>query len=85
MLPALDEGRADAVLCGQGIIPSRQAVAAIDGSTNMALAETFDGAITVGISGQSDDVFGEMLAAAWDKWLPTLEYPFQGSETELSE
>jgi polar amino acid transport system substrate-binding protein len=185
MLPSLNDGRADAVLCGQSIIPTRQAVAnftapyavfhesvlvrkgagvksaadlaglkvaAIDESTNMALAETFDGAETVGFSGQSDDVFGDMLAAlrdgtvdavvdddvvfvpladdprydlaftvrtsnrwgiatpkarpamlealdealtlvkadgrleaAWQKWLPSLEYPFQGPEPEQSE
>ncbi|AXI80367.1 substrate-binding periplasmic protein [Peterkaempfera bronchialis] len=38
-------------------------VAAIAGSTNLALAETFDGAVTVPFGGGSDDVFGEMLAA----------------------
>ncbi len=38
-------------------------VAAIAGSTNMALAETFDGAITVPFGGDSDDVFGDMLKA----------------------
>ena len=38
-------------------------VAAIAGSTNMALAETFDGAATVPFDGSSDDVFGEMVAA----------------------
>src|SRR5690606_41217690 len=38
-------------------------VAAIAGSTNMALAETFDGAETVPFGGDSDDVFGDMLAA----------------------
>jgi polar amino acid transport system substrate-binding protein len=96
MLPALDDGRADAVLCGQGITPARQRVAnftepygvfhesvlvrngsgiasptdlaglkvaAITGSTNMALAETFADAMTVGFGGESDDVFGDMLAA----------------------
>lgn len=96
MLPSLDDGRADAVLCGQGIIPARQAVAdftepyavfhesvlvragdpaaapgdlrgrkvaAIAGSTNMALAQTFDGAVTVPFGGSSDNVFGEMLDA----------------------
>jgi polar amino acid transport system substrate-binding protein len=96
MLPSLDDKRADAVLCGQGIIPSREAVAdftapyavfhesvlvrasepaaspaelrgkrvaAIAGSTNMALAETFDGAVTVPFGGESADVFGDMLAA----------------------
>lgn len=96
LLPALDENRADAVLCGQGITPARQEVAdftepyavfhesvlvrkgsgvtcaadlagkkvaAITGSTNMALAETFADAVTVGFGGESDDVFGDMLAA----------------------
>ena len=96
MLPALDDGRADAVLCGQGITPARQRVAdftepygvfhesvlvrkgfpvrsaadlagrkvaAITGSTNMALAETFPHAVTVGFGGESDDVYGDMLAA----------------------
>jgi len=96
MLPSLDDRRSDAVLCGQSIIPTRQAVAdftapyavfhesvlvragdpvttpehlrgrkvaAIAGSTNLALAETFDGAVTVPFGGESDDVLGEMLAA----------------------
>lgn len=97
MIPAVQAGRADAVLCGQGITPSREEqvdftrpyaifhegvlvrrgsgistaedlagrrVAAIEGSTNMALAETFDGAVTVGFgSDGSDDVYGDMLAA----------------------
>jgi len=38
-------------------------VGAIAGSTNMALAETFEGAERVPFSGASDDVFGEMIAA----------------------
>jgi polar amino acid transport system substrate-binding protein len=96
MLPALDDGRADAVLCGQSIIPTRQAVAdftkpyavfhesvlvrsgapvtspeglrgkrvaAITASTNMALAETFDDAVTVPFDGAADDVLADMLAA----------------------
>ena len=96
MLPSVDDGRADAVLCGQGIIPARQAVAdftapyavfhesvlvragdpvagpadlrgrrvaAIAGSTNMSLAQTFDGAVTVPFGGESADVYGDMLAA----------------------
>jgi len=96
LLPSLDDGRADAVLCGQSVIPTRQAVAdftgpyavfneavlvragddvtgpdglrgkrvaAIARSTNMALAETFDEAVTVPFGGESDDVFGDMLAA----------------------
>ncbi|WP_405647724.1 ABC transporter substrate-binding protein [Streptomyces uncialis] len=38
-------------------------VAAIAGSTNMALAETFEGAVTVAFGGDSGDVFGDMLHA----------------------
>ncbi|NBM19496.1 ABC transporter substrate-binding protein [Streptomyces sp. GC420] len=38
-------------------------VAAIAGSTNMALARTFTGALPVSFGGGSDDVFAEMLAA----------------------
>ncbi|KHF42938.1 ABC transporter substrate-binding protein [Saccharomonospora viridis] len=38
-------------------------VAAIAGSANMALAETFDGAVVVPFDGGSDDVFGDMLSA----------------------
>jgi polar amino acid transport system substrate-binding protein len=38
-------------------------IGAIAGSTNMALAETFDGAEPVPFGGESDDVFGEMLDA----------------------
>jgi polar amino acid transport system substrate-binding protein len=38
-------------------------VAAIAGSTNMALTETFDGAVPVAFGGDSGDVFGDMLAA----------------------
>jgi len=96
MLPVVQAGGADAVLCGQGIIPSRQAqvdftrpyavfhesvlvrrgepihgpedlrgrkVAAIEASTNMALAQTFDGADPVPFGGDSDDVYADMLAA----------------------
>ncbi|MER6631102.1 ABC transporter substrate-binding protein [Streptomyces sp. NPDC000987] len=97
MIPTVQAHAADAVLCGQGITPARQAqvdftrpyavfhesvlvrrgsgitsaqdlagrrVAAIDGSTNMALAETFDGAVLVGFgSDGSDDVYADMLAA----------------------
>jgi polar amino acid transport system substrate-binding protein len=100
MIPAVQQHRADAVLCGQGIIPARQAqvdftrpyavfhegvlvrrgsgiasaadlagrrVAAIDGSTNMALAESFEGALPVGFgSDGSDDVYADMLAALED-------------------
>jgi polar amino acid transport system substrate-binding protein len=38
-------------------------IGAIAGSTNMALAETFDGAQLVPFGGESDDVFGEMIEA----------------------
>lgn len=94
MLTAVAEHLVDAVWCGQGIIPEREAVvdftdpyavfdetvlvrkgdtarsrweldgyrvAAIEGSANMRLAVTFDGAIPVAFSGE--DVFGDMLAA----------------------
>ena len=37
-------------------------VLAIDGSTNMALAQTFPGAVPVPFSGDTDDVLGDMLA-----------------------
>ncbi|GAA5052022.1 polar amino acid transport system substrate-binding protein [Thermocatellispora tengchongensis] len=96
MIPAVQRGEADAVLCGQGVTEARAAqvdftrpyavfhesvlvrrgdpvrspadlrgrrVAAIAGSTNMALAETFAGAVTVPFGGDSADVFGDMLAA----------------------
>ncbi|WP_455360180.1 ABC transporter substrate-binding protein [Streptomyces sp. SYSU K21746] len=96
MIPAVQRGEADAVLCGQGITAARSAqvnftrpyavfhesvlvrrgdpvrgaadlrgrrVAAIEGSTNMALARTFEGALPVAFGGGSDDVFGDMLAA----------------------
>ncbi|GAA1892873.1 ABC transporter substrate-binding protein [Paeniglutamicibacter psychrophenolicus] len=97
MLPAVRDHRVDAVWCGQGIIPERQAVvdftrpyavfdetvlvrkddpartpadlvgyrvAAIDGSANMALARTFEGAVIVPFSG--DTVYEDMLAAVAD-------------------
>jgi polar amino acid transport system substrate-binding protein len=38
-------------------------VGAIAGSTNMALAESFDGAVCVPFDGVTDDVFGDMLRA----------------------
>ncbi len=38
-------------------------VAAIENSTNMALAETFDGAVLVPFGAGSDDVYADMLAA----------------------
>jgi polar amino acid transport system substrate-binding protein len=98
MLTAVRDGRADAVWCGQGIIPSRQEqvdftrpyaifnesvlvraddpaqgpedfsgrrVAAIEGSANMRLAETFPGAVLVPFA-STDDVFGDMIRAVRD-------------------
>ena len=95
MIPAVNEGRGDAIWCGQGITAERAAlvdftdpyavfdesllvradtdittaaqlvgkrVGAIAGSTNMALANTFPGAVTVAFEG-TDDVFGDMIAA----------------------
>lgn len=38
-------------------------VAAIDGSVNLTLAQTFEGAVVVPFDGGSDDVFGDMLGA----------------------
>lgn len=96
MIPAVQRGDADAVLCGQGITAERLArvdftrpyavfhegvlvrrgadihgpedlvarkVAAIENSTNMALAETFAGAVPVAFGAGSDDVYADMLAA----------------------
>jgi polar amino acid transport system substrate-binding protein len=96
MIPAVQRGDADAVLCGQGITAERSAqvdftrpyavfhegvlvrrgaaihgpedlvgrkVAAIENSTNMALAETFTGAVPVAFGAGSDDVYADMLAA----------------------
>ena len=96
MIPAVQSHRAEAVWCGQGIIPSRQAqvdftrpyaifhesvlvrkgtavhdpsrlegmrVAAIADSANEALARTFAGITIVPFSGDTDDVFGDMLVA----------------------
>lgn len=97
MIPAVRSGRADAILCGQGITEERRRlvdftrpyavfhesvlvrrgtgisrpadlegrmVAAIEGSTNMALAETFTGAVPVAFgAGGSGDVYADMLAA----------------------
>ena len=96
MIPAVQCGEADAVLCGQGITAERLAqvdftrpyavfhegvlvrrgagihspqdlvdrkVAAIENSTNMALAQTFAGAIPVAFGAGSQDVYADMLAA----------------------
>jgi polar amino acid transport system substrate-binding protein len=55
------------VLAGSGIGSAAdltgKRLAAIAGSTNMALAETFEGASPVAFGGESDDVFGEMIGA----------------------
>ena len=94
MLPSAQRHDVDAVLCGQGIIPSREEmvdftrpygvfhegvlirrgdqvagpddlvgkrVAAIAASANMALAESFEGAVTVPFD--SDHVYEDMLEA----------------------
>lgn len=97
MIPAVQAGQADAVLCGQGVTPDREQqvdftrpyavfhegvlvrrgsritskadlvgrkVAAIEGSTNMALAQTFTGANPVAFgAGGSGDVYADMLDA----------------------
>ncbi len=96
MLPAVQRHDVDAVLCGQGIIATRQQqvdftrpyglfhegvlvrrgegvrdadglvgrrVAAIAGSANLALATTFEGAEVVPFSGDTGDVYADMLAA----------------------
>jgi polar amino acid transport system substrate-binding protein len=47
---------------GPGDLAGRR-VGAIAGSTNLALAETFPGAVCVAFDGRSDDVFGDMLRA----------------------
>jgi polar amino acid transport system substrate-binding protein len=62
---AFDESvlvRAESGIAAAGDLRGRR-VGAIAGSTNMALAETFVGAQPVAFSGDSDDVFGEMVAA----------------------
>lgn len=97
MIPAVRLGEADAVWCGQGIIPSRREqmdftrpyavfsetvlvragdparapadlegyrVAAIEGSANMRLAESFPGVELVPFTGA--DVFGDMIRAVRD-------------------
>jgi polar amino acid transport system substrate-binding protein len=96
MIPTVQRGEADAVLCGQGITTERRTqvdftrpyaifhegvlvrrdsgihgaddlvgrkVAAIENSTNMALAQTFTGAVPVAFGAGSDDVYADMLAA----------------------
>lgn len=93
--PALDDGRVDAVWCGQTVTAARrqladfsrpyaifdeslvvraenpaaspddlagQRIGAIADSTNLALAETFPGAVVVAFPG-SEDVYGDMIRA----------------------
>lgn len=95
-VPALMEGRADAIWCGSAITPEREKqflysrpyaafnesvlvrsgegitsaselagkrVAAISGSTNMALAQTWSDVTCIGFDGVSDDVLGDMVRA----------------------
>lgn len=92
--PTLEAGKADLLLCGQGISEYRKTLAdftvpyaifdeavmvlrdstvaspadlrgrkvgAIANSVNMALAQTFEGAITVAFAGDSGDVLGDMI------------------------
>lgn len=97
MIPAVQAGEADAILCGQGVTEDRKQqvaftrpyavfhesvlvrrgsgiasaadlvgrkVAAIEGSTNIALAETFAGARPVAFgAGGSGDVYADMIEA----------------------
>ncbi|MBK6887798.1 MAG: amino acid ABC transporter substrate-binding protein [Tetrasphaera sp.] len=53
--------RGDAIHTPADLVGRR--VAAIENSTNMALAETFDGAVRVPFGASSDDVYADMLAA----------------------
>jgi polar amino acid transport system substrate-binding protein len=97
MIPTVQAGEADAILCGQGVTEDRKQevaftrpyavfhesvlvrrgsgivsaadlvgrkVAAIEGSTNIALAETFAGAHPIAFgAGGSGDVYADMIAA----------------------
>lgn len=54
--------RAGAEIHSPGELAGKR-IGAIAGSTNMALAETFEGAELVPFGGESDDVFGEMIDA----------------------
>ncbi len=54
--------RADSTITGPEQLAGLR-VGAIANSTNMALAETFEGAETVPFDGVSDDILGEMVAA----------------------
>lgn len=53
--------RGDAIASAADLAGRR--VAAIANSTNMALAETFPGAVCVPFGGDTEDVFGDMIAA----------------------
>lgn len=53
--------RGESVPGPEGLVGKR--VAAIENSTNMALAETFDGAVLVPYGSDSEDVYADMLAA----------------------
>jgi polar amino acid transport system substrate-binding protein len=54
--------RAGSAMASPGELAGRR-IGAIAGSTNMALAETFEGAEPGPFGGESDDVFGEMIDA----------------------
>jgi polar amino acid transport system substrate-binding protein len=54
--------RAGSGIASPGDLAGRR-IGAIAGSTNMALAETFEGAELVPFGGETDDVFGEMIEA----------------------
>jgi len=54
--------RSDSLVKAPGDLVGKR-VGAIANSLNMALAETFDGCITVPFGGDSDDVLGDMVAA----------------------
>jgi polar amino acid transport system substrate-binding protein len=56
--------RGEAVFDPSGLVGKR--IAAIAGSANERLANSFEGAIVVPFGGDSDDVYGEMLAALRD-------------------
>lgn len=54
--------RSTSAITSAGELRGRR-VGAIADSTNMALAQTFEGAVTVAFDGSSADVFGEMIGA----------------------
>jgi polar amino acid transport system substrate-binding protein len=96
MIPALNSGEAEAILCGQGVTDSRRAlvdftrpyaifdeavlvkaesgisspgdlrgkrVLAIDGSTNLALARTFEGAEAIPFAATGENVLDDLISA----------------------